>query len=150
MLKSSCELSWPHSWRFFSTLHFPLGQSSEDPRKDRLDSPCPAPALPWNRCVSSPIFLKVHLFNLNISFFNHSYFVGFKLLSCFCSQNLFKLSQIHPVFACKALDVAYLLSVRHIKTIPTSNAILAFTWKSSDFSSSLKTIICFKRFLYSI
>ena len=76
--------------------------------------------------------------------FYHSYFVGFKLLSCFCSQNLFKLSQIHPVFACKALDVAYLLSVRHIKTIPTSNAILAFTWKSSDFSISLKTI---KRFL---
>ena len=85
-----------------------------------------------------------------ICFIYHSYFVGFKLLACFCSQNLFKLFQIHPVFACKALDVAYLLSVRHIKTIPTSNAILAFTWKSSDFSISLKTIICFKRILYSI
>ena len=75
-----------------------------------------------------------------ILYFYHSYFVGFKLLSCFCSQNLFKLFQIHtfPVFASEALDVAYLLSVRHIKTIPTSNAILAFTWKSSNFSSSLK------------
>ena len=43
-----------------------------------------------------------------ICFIYHSYFVGFKLLACFCSQNLFKLFQIHPVFACKALDVAYI------------------------------------------
>ncbi len=77
-----------------------------------------------------------------ILYFYHSNFVSFKLLSCFCSQNLFKLFQIHtfPVFASEALDVAYLLSVRHIKTIPTSNAILAFTWKSSNFSSSLNKI----------
>ena len=43
--------------------------------------------------------------------------------------------------------VAYMLSFRHIKTIPTSNAVLAFIWKSSSFSSSLKQSLSYSRTL---
>ena len=45
---------------------------------------------------------------------------------------------ISPLCSRSSSVVAYLLSVRHIKTILTSNAILAFIWNSSNFSSSLK------------
>ena len=99
---------------------------------------------PWaGKCVwNMPAYLILVCLIFNTLYTNHSYFLSFKLLPCFCSENLLKLYQIDApfLFAWKALKCCC-ITFHHKTIIPTSNACLASVLKSSNFSSSLKTIL---------